>query len=147
MNDQDRVVDGFAAWIAAATDASWSAAGAYTSATVWPIFRGPDMPPSPDQCIVITPTVVGQRRATIDQAIQVRIRGVAYSSPAAVRDMAQDIHDLAYPNGFPAVHLDMGGLRVGAIMPGPRAPIVRDERGRYGWISDYVVRWRKPRPT
>lgn len=140
-------MDGFAEWIAAETAATWNGTGQYTSATVWPVYRGPDMPPSPDQCIVVTPTVVSSRRADIEQGVQVRLRGVAFASPVAVRDMAQEIHDLAYPNGFPAVHLDMGALRVGAIMPGPRAPIVRDERGRYGWISDYVVRWRKPRPT
>jgi len=147
MNDQDRVVDGFAEWIAAETAATWNPTGQYTSATVWPVYRGPDMPPSPDQCIVVTPTVIASRRADIEQGLQVRLRGAAFAAPQTVRDMAQEIHDLAYPNGFPAVHLDMGGLRVGAIMPGPRAPIVRDERGRYGWISDYVVRWRKPRPT
>lgn len=148
-SDQHHVAHGFAAWVAGGTIATWDNAGAgpaYTAATVYPIFIGPDMPPTPDRVIVLTPTAVAQRMARIDQGLQVRVRGVAYADPADVQDMAQAIHDLAYPNGFPAVGVDFGTIGRVGVLTGARGPIVRDDDGRYGWVSNYVVRWRKVAP-
>lgn len=148
-SDQDLVVHGFAAWIAGASAATWDNAGAgpaYTASTVYPIFVGPDMPASPDRCIVLTPTIVGQRMARIEQGLQVRVRGAAFAAPADVHDMAQAIHDLAWPNGFPASGVDFGVIGRVVVLSGPRGPIDRDDRGRYGWVSNYVVRWRKVGP-
>lgn len=146
-SDQTLIVRGFAAWIAAATAASWDGAGAgtpYTAATVYPIFVGPDMPATPDRIIVLTPTVPVQRMARIDQGLQVRVRGAAFADPDDVHDMAQAIQDLAYPNGFPAVGVDFGDPvgRV-AVLSGARGPIDRDDRGRHGFVANYVIRWRK----
>lgn len=148
-SDQDLVVHGFAAWIAAGTIASWDNDGAgpfYTTSTVYPIFVGPDMPATPDRCIVLNPTIVTQRMARIDQGLQVRVRGTARAPAADVRDMAQQIQDLAYPNGFPAVGVDFGVIGRVAVLSSARGPIDRDEAGRHGWVANYVIRWRKVAP-
>lgn len=150
-SDQTLIARAFAAWVAAGTAATWDNAGAgpaYTAATNYPIFIGPDMPPTPDRIIVVTPTTIAQRMARIDQGLQVRVRGAAkLGDPDDVHTMAQALQDLAYPNGFPAVGVDFGAPigRV-SVLSAARGPIPRDDGGRFGFVANYVIRWRKVAP-
>lgn len=147
MTDQLVIARAFAAWVAAGTAASWDGTGpAYTAATVYPIFLGPDMPATPDRLIVVTPTTVMQRMARIDQGLQVRVRGVEYGEPDDVHDMAQAIIDLANPNGFPTT-ADLGApIGRAVILTGPRSSIARDDGHRHGFVANFVVRYRKVAP-
>lgn len=145
--DADLIVSGFANFLQANDVASWDGSmPAYTVDTPWPIFRGPDVPATPHQLIVLTPTTVARRASTIVQGLQVRLRGAEGENAYNVRARAQMIDDLCNPNGFPAAHLQMGAIRVGAILPGDQTPIDADGRGRHGWVLNYAIRYRKTRP-
>lgn len=148
---------GVAEFLAARGLASWDQWGEgtpYTAETTWPVFIGPEMPTSPDRCIILTPGVRTLVRANVDQAIQIRLRGLPYvagnpdSHLTALEYHAQQIADAFYPNGFPLVHADLGGIRVGIVRPGMTSdlPLSQDGNRRHGHIQNIRIRVRRPRP-
>lgn len=126
--------------------ATWDYFGAidYTTADVWPVFIGPDMPASPDRLICVTPGVVTRIRADIIVNIQIRLRGTVDGDVSEIGNQAQAIADLFYPNGFPLVHVALGPVRVGAVLPGDTLPIARDESRRHGHVQNFRIRARRP---
>lgn len=144
------LVGGLAQYLAEHDVAEWDDFGsgtAYTSASEWPVFLGPDMPSTPDPIVVLTPGVTSYLRADIMQNVQIRVRGTAGVDEDEVADRAQRIMDVLYPNGFPLVHAQFGEIRVGAVLPGDRLPLSRDENRRHGIVQNVRIRARRPRPV
>ena len=156
-NYGDRVASGVAAYLASLDILDWDergegtpyadAGGNLAEGIEWPTYIGPDMPATPDQIIVITPTVQSYMRADIVTGIQIRIRGARGALASVVADKGQAIFDALYPNGFPLVHVTMGTVRVGAVLPGDALPpLARDGERRHGFIQNFRLRTRRPRP-
>jgi hypothetical protein len=148
-SDGDVVAAGFAAWIANGIDPiefDGLPDVEYTTATEWPIYVGPDIPPSPDQVIVITPADAIRVRGTILQSLQIRLRGLAREDAWQVRACAQAIIDYCTPNGFPRGHVNMGAFRAGTVMIRSRMPIPVDGQKRPGMTVNLDIRYRKPLP-
>lgn len=149
------IAGGTAAYLAGLGLVAWDDFGegtAYTADSEWPTFLGPDMPPTPDSVVVITPTSQTKIRGDVLQGLQIRLRGPATSAdeahpdPRIVADKAQAIEDALYPNGFPLVHVTLGAVRVGAVLFGNATPFSPDGRGRHGHVMNFTVRARRPRP-
>lgn len=144
------VIGGLATYLADHDLASWDDFGAgtaYTGATEWPIFIGPDVPAMPHRVIVLTPGPQMFTRADVMTSVQVRIRGLKDDTYIEVGDKAQEIMDLLYPNGFPLAHVALGSIRVGAVIPGSTLPLSPDADRRHGHIQNFGIRSRRPRPA
>lgn len=149
------LVGGFAAFLAENGAGVWDDFGngtPYTTGSAWPIYLGPDMPVSPSRLIVLTPGVQTRIRADVIQNMQIRLRGNAADPDqlgAALDDVlgkTQEILDLVYPNGFPRAHVQLGPVRVGAIIPGDILPLASDGNRRPGATLNIRIRARRPRP-
>lgn len=147
ISDAQAIAEAMAAWFDELGLGTWErSSGAYTAATEWPIYIGPDMPTTPHRLILITPTVQERLRADIVQSVQVRFRGAQDAPVSTVRDRAQAVMDACYPNGFPRVHTRLGDCNVGAIMFTNWLEIDSDSIRRHGSIQNYRVRFRRARP-
>lgn len=146
----ERITGGIGAYLAAKGIATWDDFGdgdAYDVDSSWPVFLGPDMPASPDACIVLTATMRSYVRADVYQGVQIRVRGSIDGPQNEVGFKLQEIHDALYPNGFPLAHATLGDVRVGAVLPsGDELPLDPDGQRRRGQIKNVRVRARRPRP-
>lgn len=138
---------GAGAYLAGLGLATWDQFGtgaAYTAASPWPVYLGPNMPSSPDRIIVITPGVQSFVRADVETTIQIRLRGAVDDTADDVENQAQAIHDAFYPNGFPLGHVSFGGVLIGAVIPGDTLPLDPDANRRHGSIQNFRIRGRRP---
>lgn len=148
-SDSDVVADGLAAWLAngiGPVEFDGLPGVTYDADTEWPIFIGPDVPPTPDRLIVITPLSAPRVRGTVEQDVQIRLRGTGWDDAWQVRACAQAIVDYCTPNGFPRVHVNMGAVRVGMVKVETQTPIPVDGQKRPGYTLNLRIRYRKPLP-
>lgn len=147
----ERIAGGLAAFLAAAGVVQWDDFDEDPYDPLdppeWPTFLGPEMPATPDRCVVLTPTTRSYVRADVMQGVQIRVRGSVDGVSAEVLDKLQEIHDVIYPNGFPLSNATLGDVRVGAVLPaGDELPLDPDAGRRRGIIKNVRVRARRPRP-
>lgn len=137
---------GLAVLLREAGVAAWALDGGepYTSSTRWPIYLGPDVPPTPSELVVLTLGVRERVRATTTQAVQLRFRGGEDADPNEVAAKAAEADRVFYPNGFPLSSVILStGIRLGAILPGSSSsPLGRDDRRRPEYALNVRARFR-----
>lgn len=143
-----RIAEGMAWYMADHGIANWDRNGgdAYVDDTPWPTYLGPEMPSTPNRCIVVTPGAQSFVKANVLIGVQIRVRGEVRDKGGSIdqtQQKMQAIHDLFYPNGWPLSNAMLGNVRVGAVIPGSRMPLSPDERGRHGALEEFGIRARR----
>lgn len=144
---------GIAQYLASKGLAQWDWEGAAPYALdvdEWPTFLGPQLPPRPDRCVIVTVgTIVRRPRGDVDVPVQLRVRGLPESpdapgeSAAEVAELVQALGDLFQPHGMPLVHTLLGVVPISAVMPGGQADLGADDARRPGGTVNVTVRTRR----